>query len=580
MFYINLSCQSTLGNISCEFSYLKFSKGKYDAPDRLFHAMSQCYASILTNPADIKESIPQFFDSKSVDMLLNLSGLQLGVTQNGTVLNDIELPRWAKSPKDFLKMNRKALESEYCTERLPLWIDLIFGVKARGDEALKAHNVFHPTSYLSPKDLNEMKTYEERMQAELQAVEFGICPDVLFSAAHPQKTDKTTNGRILPDGDRILLQDAFDDSENNMGIRSASPKIHQVSTPQKKLNTYASVGVLVPSKLTLATSTPKLVSPVIEEPKIEGAPALIKEKPTPNKERSQGPEMAKFDAASSDNEMKIRTLSLRGNGEQREQKGTRGSFGTGDLLSSQRSAMFPEEKHSFRYSDKEWSLELLTCKEMHGGAVSGCCLSISEKRSFLVTTSLDGSLMVHVLPASRNHLVPDRRSFTTATTTDQIPNRKSPEDQRLHTHRSHHSSDPLTCLALADDGEGHIAFAGSHDDVVLAYGINSACGLASVYSHRDAIRGVTLIPRPSGCKYGTHIMLTASWDATVKVWGVRIMEEENIHIEKDPIVEFFDADTSIDSLDAIGILDLGIAIAAGSTDGSLIVWLWRIDGSK
>jgi len=75
-------------------------------------------------------------------------------------------------------------------------------------------------------------------------------------------------------------------------------------------------------------------------------------------------------------------------------------------------------------------------------------------------------------------------------------------------------------------------------------------------------------------------MLTASWDATVKVWGVRIMEGEKIHIEKDPVVEFFDADTSIDSLDAIAILDLGIAVAAGGTDGSLIVWLWRFDGSK
>uniref|UniRef100_A0A7S3V655 BEACH domain-containing protein n=1 Tax=Chaetoceros debilis TaxID=122233 RepID=A0A7S3V655_9STRA len=550
---------------------LCLQNGKYDAPDRLFHAMSQCYASLLTNPADVKESIPQFFDSKSVDILLNLSGLQLGVTQNGTVLDDIELPRWAKSPKEFLKMNRKALESEYCSQKLPLWIDLIFGVKARGDEALKAHNVFHPTSYLSPKDVNKMKTYEERMQAEFQAVEFGICPDVLFSAAHPKKTDKSTHRSILADAGRVFVQDTFDESENKTRDGSALPKLHQVSSPQKSTNTYAS-----PSKLALATSTSKLT----EGLENEDVPALMKENLVLDEGSSQGAEMAKYDATCGENELKVRTLSLRGNGEQRENKGTRGTFGAEELLSPRRSALLAERKHSFRYSDKEWSSQLLSIKEMHGGAVSGCCLSINDEKSFLVTTSLDGSLMVHTLQAAKNSLVPDRRSFIAASLVDQTSNRKSTEDQRLHPHRSHHSSDPLACLALVHYAGGHIAFAGSHDDVVLAYGINSACGLASVYSHRDAIRGVTLIPRPPGCKFGTHLMLTASWDATVKVWGVRIMKGEKIHIEKDPVVEFFDADTSIDSLDAISILDLGIAVAAGGTDGSLIVWLWRFDGSK
>eukprot|EP01083_Nonionella_stella_P063309 164507_1 len=98
-----------------------------------------------------------------------------------------------------------------------------------------------------------MKTYEERMQAEFQAVEFGICPDVLFSAAHPKKTDKSTHGSILADAGRIFVQDTFDDSGNKTGDGSILSKLHQVSSPQKSTNTYAS-----PSKLALAASTSKL----------------------------------------------------------------------------------------------------------------------------------------------------------------------------------------------------------------------------------------------------------------------------------------------------------------------------------
>lgn len=122
--------------------------------------------------------------------------MQLGVTQNGIIINDVELPKWAKSPKDFLKKNRKALESDYCSRYLPNWIDLIFGDKSRGDKAKECMNIFHPTSYLSPKDLEEMESDEQRKQAELQATEFGICPDQLFCAPHPQKNDSDTTKKI------------------------------------------------------------------------------------------------------------------------------------------------------------------------------------------------------------------------------------------------------------------------------------------------------------------------------------------------------------------------------------------------
>lgn len=58
-------------------------------------------------------------------------------------IGDVILPPWADSPEDFIYKHRKALESEYVSNHLHEWIDLIFGYKQKGQAAVEAMNVFY-----------------------------------------------------------------------------------------------------------------------------------------------------------------------------------------------------------------------------------------------------------------------------------------------------------------------------------------------------------------------------------------------------------------------------------------------------
>ena len=48
--------------------------------------------------------------------------------QTGVALGDVVLPPWAHgSPDEFVRLQREALESDFVSEHLHEWVDLIFG---------------------------------------------------------------------------------------------------------------------------------------------------------------------------------------------------------------------------------------------------------------------------------------------------------------------------------------------------------------------------------------------------------------------------------------------------------------------
>jgi Beige/BEACH domain/WD domain, G-beta repeat len=166
---------------------IDLQSGRFDCPDRLFFDMAESWKSCLTSTSDVKELIPECFCLP--EMFLNTNNYPLGRTQSGRQLDDVGLPPWAKgSAYEFVRIHRLALESDFVSQNLHHWIDLIFGYKQRGPEALTAHNIFHHLSYEGSVDLSKIADDIDRNAAESHIQNFGQTPSQLMTEEpHPQR---------------------------------------------------------------------------------------------------------------------------------------------------------------------------------------------------------------------------------------------------------------------------------------------------------------------------------------------------------------------------------------------------------
>ncbi|XP_036095670.1 lipopolysaccharide-responsive and beige-like anchor protein isoform X4 [Molossus molossus] len=215
--------------------FLNLQGGKFDHADRTFSSISRAWRNSQRDTSDIKELIPEFYYLP--EMFVNFNNYNLGVMDDGTVVSDVELPPWAKTSEEFVRINRLALESEFVSCQLHQWIDLIFGYKQQGPEAVRSLNVFYYLTYEGAVNLNSITDPVLREAVEAQIRSFGQTPSQLLIEPHPPR------GSAMHVSPLMFTDQAQQDVIMVLKFPSNSPVTHVAANTQPGLATPAVITV-------------------------------------------------------------------------------------------------------------------------------------------------------------------------------------------------------------------------------------------------------------------------------------------------------------------------------------------------
>ena len=168
------------------FSYImiELQGNKFDDPDRLFISMNNSYLGATTQKGDVRELIPEIYSIPEI--YHNINNFDLGTRRNKTKVTDVDCPVWSgNDPYKLVTYLNLAFESDIVSSNIGGWIDLVFGFKQRGKEALLNNNVYMFNSYPDLVDIENMSTDKKRYYYRF--VEFGSCPKQIFKKPFDKK---------------------------------------------------------------------------------------------------------------------------------------------------------------------------------------------------------------------------------------------------------------------------------------------------------------------------------------------------------------------------------------------------------
>ena len=170
--------------------HLEVQNCQFDVPNRLFIGQKE----LTTLEDKHQELIPELFYLP--ELYININNYAFGsiknIINNETVeqkLDDFILPKWADDdPRKFTLYFHILLESKIVSQNLHSWIDLIFGYKMFGIEAIKCYNTYRKACYeLSSNEVEQ--AYSEGMLYSilLEKQEMGYLGKQLFKKPHKKK---------------------------------------------------------------------------------------------------------------------------------------------------------------------------------------------------------------------------------------------------------------------------------------------------------------------------------------------------------------------------------------------------------
>jgi factor associated with neutral sphingomyelinase activation len=508
---------------------LRLQSGKFDAPDRIFNSIAQTWTAVLENDADVKELIPEFYQSTG-EFLLNTLQLDLGTKHNGQRVNNIVLPPWAENEKDFIYKNRLALESDYVSDNLHHWIDLIFGYKQRGVEAVKANNLFYYLTYEGAVDINKITDPMERHSIEMQIREFGQTPKQVFTQPHPKRRAGTDVSKItlsdLTSSNTIRL-DPISATRSSLDVpdTAVTPKHRYTRSAEDFGATLDSIGLSGSGNSSPFTSpmttTPSSTDKSTTDEDDENFDDLLQTNFSRTSAFARRTNLPSKLITNLENKADSRPSSPSSPLGRRARIGlSRGNSST-SLSTSYGTVSVPKYK-------RIENLELSVATKLHQETIGSAIIIPSDNRVY--TASHDACVKIYSLESKR-----------------QLRRIADMGDMAL--------SSCVILPASLTTSESKVLIVSSWDNKIYAYSIEYGRILDTVSGHEDAVAKVSI---------HEDTLMSCSWDGGVKLWKCI-----STGFSKVPIMEFTEHQTPVQTcnFDATG----NLAVSA-SEDGEIAVY--------
>ncbi|GMI74078.1 Beach-Domain Homolog C2 [Hibiscus trionum] len=430
---------------------IQLQGGNFNQADRVFSNVAATWNGVLKDMSDVKELVPELFYLP--EMLTNENSIDFGTTQLRGKLDSVELPPWAQNSVDFIHIHRMALESEHVSAYLNEWIDLIFGYKQRGREAVLANNMFFHTTYEGTVDIDKISDPVKQRAIQDKIAYFGQTPSQLLTVPHMNR---------MPLSEVLHLQTIF---RNPRAVKPyAVPDPERCNLPASAIHASSDAVIVVDENAPAARIALHKWQP--HTPDDQGTPFLF-EHGKPIQSSAAGGAL-------------VRILKMpAGSGSDASQFPQALAFASSGIRSSSIvSVTCDKEVITGGHADN--SIKLLssdgakTIETAFGHCAPVTCLALSSDSSYLVTGSRDTTVLlwrVHRVFTSSSSSASEATADTGAPTSASAlantfanQNRKHRIEGPIHVLRGHHNE--ILCCCVNSD-LGIVVSCGLSSDVLL-----------------------------------------------------------------------------------------------------------------